>query len=62
MKGLSRANLFYMRAFAEAYPDGEFVQQVAGQLPWFHNVTVLTKVNSYARRKTVWWWSTPCGM
>jgi len=39
MKRLSRANLFYMRAFAEAYPDREFVQQVAGQLPWFHNVT-----------------------
>lgn len=36
MKGLSRANLFYMRAFAEAYPDKKIVQQSAGQLPWFH--------------------------
>jgi predicted nuclease of restriction endonuclease-like (RecB) superfamily len=33
MKGLSRANLFYMRAFAEAYPDKKIVQQVVGQLP-----------------------------
>jgi predicted nuclease of restriction endonuclease-like (RecB) superfamily len=37
MKGFSRANLLYMRAFAEAYPDEQFVQQVAGQIPWFHN-------------------------
>jgi predicted nuclease of restriction endonuclease-like (RecB) superfamily len=53
MKGLSRANLFYMRAFAEAYPDREFVQQVAGQLPWFHNVTILTKVKDPLER--VWY-------
>jgi len=57
MKGLSRANLFYMRAFAEAYPDREFVQQVAGQLPWFHNVTVLTKVKDPSERK---WYLRAC--
>jgi predicted nuclease of restriction endonuclease-like (RecB) superfamily len=33
MGGLSRSNLLYMRAFAEAYPDREFVQRVVGQLP-----------------------------
>ncbi len=27
MKGFSRTNLLYMRAFAEAWPDEEFVQQ-----------------------------------
>jgi predicted nuclease of restriction endonuclease-like (RecB) superfamily len=32
MKGLSRRNLLYMRAFAEAWP--EIVQQPAAQLPW----------------------------
>ncbi|MEK7679532.1 MAG: DUF1016 N-terminal domain-containing protein, partial [Deltaproteobacteria bacterium] len=37
IKGFSRANLLYMRAFAESYPDVSIVQQVAGQLPWFHN-------------------------
>ena len=32
MKGFSRANLMYMRAFAEAWPDTEIVQQAVGQL------------------------------
>lgn len=44
MKGFSRANLLYMRAFAEAWPDKAIVQQLAGQLPWFHNVLLLTRV------------------
>ena len=43
IKGFSRSNLLYMRAFAEAYPDEEFVQQVAGQIPWFHNCVLLDK-------------------
>ena len=32
MKGFSPRNLKYMRAFAEAWPDSEFVQQAAAQL------------------------------
>ena len=32
MKGFSRANLMYMRAFAEAWPDAEVVQQAVGQI------------------------------
>jgi predicted nuclease of restriction endonuclease-like (RecB) superfamily len=36
MKGFSPRNLKYMRAFAEAWPKVEFVQQAAAQLPWFH--------------------------
>lgn len=51
MKGLSRANLLYMRAFADAYPDHLFVQQVAGQIPWFHNVVLLDKVKAPAERE-----------
>jgi predicted nuclease of restriction endonuclease-like (RecB) superfamily len=51
MKGLSRANLFYMRAFAEAYPDEEIVQQLAGQLPWYHNVGIFTKAKDSALRE-----------
>lgn len=34
MKGFSRANLMYMRAFAEAWPDTEIVQQAVGRFPW----------------------------
>lgn len=33
MKGFSPRNLKYMRALAEAWPGGEFVQQAAAQLP-----------------------------
>lgn len=44
MKGFSRANLMYMRAFAEAWTDFEIVQQVAAQLPWFHLCTLIDKV------------------
>jgi hypothetical protein len=51
MRGLSRANLFYMRAFAEAYPDREFVQQIAAQLTWFHNIATLTKVRDPSERE-----------
>jgi predicted nuclease of restriction endonuclease-like (RecB) superfamily len=44
MKGFSRSNLLYMRAFAEAYPDEQIVQQVVGQIPWGHNITLLEKL------------------
>lgn len=40
MKGFSRANLMYMRAFAEAWPDAEVVQQAVGQLPWGHQLAL----------------------
>jgi hypothetical protein len=33
MTGFGARNLEYMRAFAEAYPDQEFVHQVVAQLP-----------------------------
>ena len=44
MKGFSRANLMYMRAFAEAWPDEPIVQQLVGRLPWGHNLMLLTKL------------------
>jgi len=46
MKGFSSRNLKYMRKFAEAWPDEQFVQQVVAQLPWGHNVRVLDHLNS----------------
>ena len=51
MKGLSRTNLLYMRAFAAAYPDEAIVQQLAGQIPWFHNCTLLDKAKDPAERE-----------
>ena len=57
MKGLSRSNLFYMRAFAEAYPNEQFVQQLAGLLPWWHNVIIFTRVKDPAARE---WYIRAC--
>ncbi|MGB4116412.1 MAG: DUF1016 N-terminal domain-containing protein [Polaromonas sp.] len=44
MKGFSRANLMYMRAFAQTWPDDVIVQQAVGQLPWGHNLVLLTQL------------------
>lgn len=44
MTGLSARNLKYMRRFAEAWADREFVQQVVAQIPWGHNVRLLDKL------------------
>ena len=50
MKGFSRANLMYMRAFAEAWPDAEIVQQAVGQLPWGHNLVLLSRLKDAQQR------------
>ena len=63
MKGFSRANLMYMRAFAQAWPDEQIVQQAVGQLPWGHNLVLLTRLKqpeqrlSYARAAIEHGWS-----
>ncbi len=63
MKGFSRANLMYMRAFAEAWPETAIVQQAVGQLPWGHNLVLLTKLKDpqkrmkYAQRAIQHGWS-----
>lgn len=50
MKGFSRSNLMYMRAFAEAWTLDEIVQQPVGQLPWSHNLVLLTKLKDKQSR------------
>jgi predicted nuclease of restriction endonuclease-like (RecB) superfamily len=50
MKGFSHANLMYMRAFAEAWPDGQIVQQAVGQLPWGHNLVLLARLKQPEQR------------
>ncbi len=49
MKGFSRANLMYMRAFAAAWPDEQIVQQAVGQLPWGHNLVLLSQLKDRAQ-------------
>ena len=51
MKGFSPRNLKYMRAFAEAWPDTEFVQAVLAQLPWYHQLALLDKLSSPEARR-----------
>jgi predicted nuclease of restriction endonuclease-like (RecB) superfamily len=63
MKGFSRSNLLYIRAFAQAYPDEQIVQAVLGQIPWYHNVALLDKLKGlderlwYARKTVEQGWS-----
>lgn len=51
MKGFSTRNLKYMRSFAEAWPDDSIVQQLAAQIPWFHNCILLDKVKDPEARQ-----------
>lgn len=51
MKGFSRANLMYMRSFAAAWETEEIVQQLVGQIPWGHNIVLLTKLKAQEERE-----------
>ena len=44
VEGFSSRNLKYMRAFAEAWPEKEFVQQAVAQLPWGHQTRLLDRI------------------
>jgi len=63
MKGFSPRNLKYMRAFAEAYLEESFVQQVVAQIPWGHNVRILDLIKDpterlwYAQQTIQYGWS-----
>ena len=60
--GFSVRNLKYMRSFAEAYPDfpivqvalaqdsNEFVQVPLAQIPWYHHISLLTKIKDINER------------
>lgn len=49
-RGFSPRNLNYMRVFAEAWPDDKIVQKHLAQLPWSHNVLLLTMLKDPAER------------
>ncbi|MBI3920046.1 MAG: DUF1016 domain-containing protein [Armatimonadetes bacterium] len=50
-KGFSRRNLYLMREFHLSYREaGEFVQQLAAQIPWWHNVLIFSRVKDPAGR------------
>jgi predicted nuclease of restriction endonuclease-like (RecB) superfamily len=43
LRGFTRPNLFRMRQFYEAYRDDETVSPLVRQLPWTHNLIVLSQ-------------------
>lgn len=43
LKGFTRRNLFRMRQFYEAYPDPQLVTALLTQLPWTHNLIILSR-------------------
>lgn len=49
MRGFSPRNLKYMLAFAEAWPDEEFVQVVLAQITWYHNPHASRKAERWSR-------------
>jgi len=51
MQGFSPRNLKYMRAFAQAWPDANFVQAVLAQLPWYHQLALLDKLQTPDERR-----------
>jgi predicted nuclease of restriction endonuclease-like (RecB) superfamily len=50
-QGFSPRNLKYMRAFALAWPDEEFVQGVLAQLPWYTHLALLEKLETPEARR-----------
>lgn len=50
VRGFSRSNLMYMRAFAEAWPNEQIVHQLGGQIPWKHNCVILDKLKDPSER------------
>jgi predicted nuclease of restriction endonuclease-like (RecB) superfamily len=51
LSGYSARNLKYMRAFAEAWPDHEIVQQLAAQIPWGQNCVLIDRLKDAATRE-----------
>ncbi len=63
MKGFSPRNLKYMRAFAAAWPERAIVQESLAQIPWYHHIALLEKLDKpkeriwYARQTMEHGWS-----
>jgi len=52
MKGFSRRNLFYMKSLYTFYKsDFEIVQQLVAQIPWGHNIKIISKSKNIEEAK-----------
>ena len=45
-KGFSPRNLRYMRTFAETWPEGAILQAPLAQLPWYHHIALLERLDA----------------
>lgn len=51
MKGFSRTNLYYIKQFYEVYKqEASIVQQLVGQLPWGHNIVIISQIETSTAR------------
>lgn len=54
MKGFSRRNLHRMKQFYAFYAgQGEFVQQLVGEIPWGHNDLIIQRIKDHD--KALWY-------
>lgn len=51
MKDFPPRTLKHIHAFAETWLDGEFVQVVLAQLPWYHQFAQLDKLRTADERR-----------
>jgi predicted nuclease of restriction endonuclease-like (RecB) superfamily len=49
--GFSAQNLWYMRQFFLEYKDVPILQQLVGEIPWGHNILILSKVKDRKERE-----------
>ena len=50
MRGLSYRNLDYMKKFFEEYQDVTILQEPLAKLTWYHNLTLLEKIDNLEER------------
>lgn len=51
MKGFSPRNLWNMRCFCEEYPSASNLQQLVAEIPWGHNLLLMTRVKDTSERE-----------
>jgi len=49
--GFSAQNLWYMRQFYLEYRDFPILQQLVGEIPWGHNILILSKIKNMNERE-----------
>lgn len=51
LKGFSARNLKYMKKFYREYKNEEVVQRSVAQLPWRHNIVLMSKIKDIKTRE-----------